>query len=98
VRNVGYKICQKEKSLRSLCVPLLLVEAVFVPTAIALDGEKLYQLCSRFPLNSQCQGYETPISLDNRLGKTGDCIFKNNDVENRGLCKITVNEAGITIY
>ncbi|MBD2517601.1 hypothetical protein H6G93_22005 [Nostoc sp. FACHB-973] len=79
-------------------LPLLLVEAVFVPAAIALDGEKLYQLCSRFPLNSQCQGYETPISLGNRSGKTGNCIFKKNEVENRGLCKITVNETGITIY
>ncbi len=92
------KTMPKGKIAAIACLPLLLVEAVFVPAAIALDGEKLYHLCSHFPLNSQCKGYETPISLDDRLGKTGDCIFKNNEVENRGLCKITVNEAGITIY
>ncbi|MFN6538698.1 MAG: hypothetical protein RM021_020430 [Nostoc sp. EkiNYC01] len=92
------KAMPKGKIGAIVCVPLLLVEAVFVPAAIALDGEKLYQLCSRFPLNSQCQGYETPISLGNHSGKTGNCIFKKNEVENRGLCKITVNETGITIY
>ncbi|MEH2161180.1 MAG: hypothetical protein V7K38_09050 [Nostoc sp.] len=92
------KTMPKGKIAAISCVPLLLVEAVFIPAAIALDGEKLYHLCSHFPLNSQCKGYEAPISLSDRLGKTGDCIFKNNEVENRGLCKITVNETGITIY
>ncbi|BAZ83179.1 MAG: hypothetical protein ACKO9I_23985 [Sphaerospermopsis kisseleviana] len=89
---------QKSKFLGIVFIPLLLVEAVFVPTAHGLDARKLYQLCSRFPLNSQCQGYETPIALDDRAGKIGDCIFKNNEVESRGLCKITVNGTGITIY
>jgi hypothetical protein len=88
----------KSKALGIVCIPLLLVEAVFIPAAHALDGKKLYQLCSRFPLNSQCQGYETPVALDDRTGKMGDCIFKNNEVESRGLCKITVNDTGITIY
>jgi hypothetical protein len=57
------KTMPKGKIAAILCVPLLLVEAVFVPAAIALDGKKLYQLCSRFPLNYQCQGYQTPISF-----------------------------------
>jgi hypothetical protein len=92
------KTMPKGKIAALACLPLLLVEAVFVPAAIALDGKKLYQLCSRFPLNSQCQGYEAPISLSDRSGKIGDCIFKNNEVEKRGLCKITVNETGLTIY
>lgn len=82
----------------SVCFPVLLIEAFFMPAAIALDEEKLYYLCSRFPLNSQCQGYEVPVSLENRSGKKGECIFKNNETENRGLCKINVNETGVTIY
>ncbi|MFM7407675.1 MAG: hypothetical protein ACKO3K_13710 [Cuspidothrix sp.] len=89
---------QTSKFLGIVFIPLLVVEAVFIPAAHALDAKKLYQLCSRFPLNSQCQGYETPIALDDRPGKIGDCIFKNNEVESRGLCKITVNDTGITIY
>ncbi len=79
-------------------IPLLLFESLFIPAARALDGQQLYQLCSSFPLNSQCKGYEAPIPLDNRSGKKGDCIFKNNEVEKRGICKINVNETGITIY
>ncbi len=92
------KTMPKGKVAMSLCIPLLLVEGVFAPSAHALDSEKLYQLCSRFPLNSQCKDYQVPIALDNRAGKTGDCIFKNNEVESRGNCKIVVNDAGITIY
>ncbi|MCM0590283.1 MAG: hypothetical protein KA716_08495 [Gloeotrichia echinulata DEX184] len=92
------KTMPKGKVAMSLCIPLLLVEGVFAPSAHALDGEKLYQLCSRFPLNSQCKDYQVPVALDNRAGKTGDCIFKNNEVEIRGNCKIVVNDAGITIY
>lgn len=80
------------------CFPLLLSETVFIPTATALDGKELYQLCSSFPLNSQCKDYEAPVPLDNRSGKKADCVFKNNEKEKRGACKINVSETGITIY
>ncbi|AFY42520.1 hypothetical protein Nos7107_1889 [Nostoc sp. PCC 7107] len=77
---------------------LLLFESVFIAPVNALNAKELYQLCSSFPLNSRCQGYEAPISLDNRSGKKGDCILKKHDLEKRGNCKINVNETGITVY
>jgi hypothetical protein len=80
------------------CFPLLFVQIILPPTASALDAEELYRLCSSSPFNSQCKGYETPVSLENRPGKAGSCIFKNNQVENRGTCKIAVNETSIIIY
>ncbi|MBU7581898.1 MAG: hypothetical protein KAF91_03135 [Nostoc sp. TH1S01] len=92
------KTMPKDIILAIACFPLLLSETVFIPTASALDGKELYQLCSSFPLNSQCKDYEVPIPLDNRSGKKADCIFKNNEKETRGICKIDVTEKGITIY
>lgn len=86
------------KGVAMACIPLLLVEIVVIPSTYALEEIDLYQLCSSFPLNSKCKGYEAPIPLDKREGKTGDCTLKNNEGESRGICKIAVNEAGITIY
>ena len=63
-----------------------------------LVGEDLYQLCSSFPLNSQCKGYEIPVALDDRPGMAGGCLFLVNQVEKRGDCKIAVNDAEIVVY
>ena len=63
-----------------------------------LIGEDLYQLCSSFPLNSQCKGYEIPVALDDRPGMGGGCLFLVNQVEKRGDCKIAVNDTEIVVY
>ena len=63
-----------------------------------LVGEDLYQLCSSFPLNSQCKGYEIPVALDDRPGMAGGCLFLVNQVEKKGDCKIAVSDAEIVIY
>ncbi|MBD2487345.1 MULTISPECIES: hypothetical protein [Nostocales] len=88
----------KRKMAAGVLFPLLLLESVFIAPVNALNAKKLYQLCSSFPLNSRCQGYEVPISLDDRSGKKGDCILNKNDLEKRGNCKVNVNEIGVTIY
>ncbi|WP_190673448.1 hypothetical protein [Nostoc sp. FACHB-190] len=92
------KAMSKRKMAAGVLFPLLLLESVFIAPVNALNAKKLYQLCSSFPLNSRCQGYEVPISLDDRSGKKGDCILNKNDLEKRGNCKVNVNEIGVTIY
>ena len=63
-----------------------------------LASEDLYQLCSSFPFNSQCKGYEIPVALDDRPGMAGGCLFLVNQVEKRGDCKIVVSDAEILVY
>ena len=63
-----------------------------------LVGEDLYQLCSSFPLNSQCKGYEIPVALDDRPGMGGSCLFLVSQVEKKGDCKVVVNDTEIVIY
>ena len=45
-----------------------------IPT-FADDSEDLFQLCSKFPFNSRCEGYDAPIPLDNRLGEEAKCLL-----------------------
>jgi hypothetical protein len=62
-------------------------------------GEDLYQLCSSFPYNSQCKGYEIPIALADRPGQIGRCLFKKEEEQEQGGdCKVVAEESEITIY
>ncbi len=63
-----------------------------------LIGEDLYQLCSSFPFNSQCKGYEIPVALDDRPGIAGFCLFLVNQVEKKGDCKVVASDNEILIY
>jgi hypothetical protein len=82
-------------------VPLsiaILMAAAPVMAEKPLIGEDLYQLCSSFPHNSQCNGYEIPIALADRPGQTGHCLFKEEEKEQGGDCKVVAEESEITIY
>lgn len=61
-------------------------------------GEDLYELCSSFPHNSQCNGYEIPIALADRPGQIGRCVFKEEEKEQGADCKVVAEESEITIY
>ena len=64
--------------------------------ALADDQEDLFHLCSRFPLNSQCEGYEAPIPLDDRLGEEANCLLSGaEDAED---CKLLLGEDNLTVY
>ncbi|MEL6780151.1 MAG: hypothetical protein AAFO06_23205 [Cyanobacteria bacterium J06597_16] len=63
--------------------------------ALALDDD-LFQLCSSFPYNSQCEGYEVPIPLDNRDGEAAKCLLSGAD-EAVG-CKVLLGEDTLTAY
>ena len=62
----------------------------------AQDGNELYNLCSRFPLNSKCKGYEAPISLKDRLGIEAKCLISSQEEVEE--CKINLTEESVTFY
>lgn len=82
----------------SLSIAILMAAApVMAEAGKPPIGEDLYQLCSSFPHNSQCNGYEIPIALADRPGQIGHCLFKE-EKEQGGDCKVVAEESEITIY
>ena len=47
---------------------------------LAQPEVELYSLCSKFPLNSRCEGYEIPVSLKQRSGHKGACNLVNTQL------------------
>jgi Pentapeptide repeats (8 copies) len=81
-----------------LLTPLLLVGSTEVRAEEA-NLRELYELCSRFPLNSRCQGLDIPVPLDERLGENATCVFEFHQAEERnGTCKIAVTDGTLTVY
>lgn len=69
------------------------------PLARASDTQvELYNLCSKFPLNSRCEGYDVPVPLENRQGSEGECSFVFGESDRAEACKFTVDEEKITLY
>ncbi len=59
----------------------------------------LHSLCSRFPLNSRCEGYEAPVSLQQRQGSPAACILNELEEANySGDCKVSFTQDTLTIY
>jgi hypothetical protein len=79
-------------------LPLMLVELAIVSPARAMDSEDLYRLCSSFPYNSQCNGYEAPIALAQRDGQAAGCLIKTATAEIKAACKIQIAADTITLY
>lgn len=74
-----------------------LVVSLSVP-ATAEDEVDIHTLCSKFPLNSRCQGYQIPVPLDERSGDLGECSLKTGETTKDGDCKVLLAEQKITIY
>ncbi|WP_299485471.1 hypothetical protein [Acaryochloris sp. IP29b_bin.137] len=66
------------------------------PLALAREQDDLYQLCSRFPLNSRCDGYKVPISLKTREGEKAKCLL--NGAEKAKACKVVLTENALSAY
>lgn len=78
---------------------ILIASGVFFAPYYALGRDiDLYTLCSKFPLNSRCEGYEFPISLDDRPGDKGDCEFTVGSTTHEEDCKFTLSDEGVTVY
>ena len=63
---------------------------------LANSQEDLFQLCSRFPLNSQCEGYDVPIPLDNRRGEEAKCLLSG--AEDAAACRLLLGEELLSVY
>lgn len=64
--------------------------------ALANEQQELFELCSSFPANSRCEGYEFPISLDDRQGDEVNCLASGDEEATR--CKILIGEEMLTVY
>lgn len=75
----------------------------FLPIAVSaqsqeMSTQELYELCSRFPQNSRCEGYEAPISLDRRIGTDARCFVGWASQGQGGRCKIQITETALNVY
>ena len=60
----------------------------------------LYSLCSKFPYNSLCQGFdvEQPVSLQDRPGEEARCSFISVKINQFSRCKVNATENGLALY
>ncbi|NJP08527.1 MAG: hypothetical protein HC866_02845 [Leptolyngbyaceae cyanobacterium RU_5_1] len=78
---------------------LLTVLVGFTPAyAQQLSEDDRYELCSKSPSDSQCKGYQVPVSLDDRPGEAGSCVLTTNTIETETVCKLIVNEKKVVAY
>jgi hypothetical protein len=61
---------RQSRLVATFFVPMLALEMAAPMLVSAMDNEDLYRLCSAFPFNSQCKGYEAPVPLSQRSSKT----------------------------
>ncbi|NJN87405.1 MAG: pentapeptide repeat-containing protein [Leptolyngbyaceae cyanobacterium SL_7_1] len=74
--------------------------ALISPVYAQSDDElrELYDLCSRFPYNSRCEGLEIPVPLDQRSGVEINCSLELDSLSDSDTCKINVTDTGLTVY
>lgn len=63
-----------------------------------LSLDELYKLCSSFPFNSRCEGFEAPIPLDDREGTQVNCGLDLSQVDASGNCRILLEDNTLVIY
>lgn len=86
-------------------LPLLLAgQGLIAPRADAQGStaqdntDYRFQLCSRFPHNSQCQGYTAPIPLKDRAGLEGKCNWQAAGIAQGGECRVATYQEGLIVY
>lgn len=86
-------------NLKLAAVVFLIPFALSTPT-VAQNGDlrELYNLCSRFPFNSRCEGLNIPIPLDERNGEVAGCVLNDGQTVQSSPCKLVANDSGLTAY
>lgn len=79
-------------------VPLSTILLGSYTPAEASEEVDRYTLCSKFPLNSRCEGYEAPVSLKQRSGDEGLCSLIYSEIDLSGKCKVVITDDKITAY
>ncbi|MEL6938304.1 MAG: hypothetical protein AAFO84_03830 [Cyanobacteria bacterium J06598_1] len=70
----------------------------FAQPGLALSEEEKFTLCSNYPHNSQCEGYDTPIPLSRREGEVGLCALNAAGVSVADVCKVGLSDTGLLAY
>lgn len=85
-----------------LFAPLLIFASLFFASPNYAEPEmnirELYNLCSKFPLNSRCQGRNLPILLADRTGDEATCELLLSKDRKLEPCKVVTNNEGLTVY
>jgi len=111
-RNVRHKTRTYNSAAQSIsfCVAkvgcaIAIGASSWLPTAVpalsqaeTLSADQLFQLCSRYPYNTQCEGYEAPVSLNQREGDIGICAINTDGVAIADQCKIKTTDTQIAVY
>ena len=69
-----------------------------VQPGLALSEEELYELCSKYPYNAQCEGYDIPIPLSRRDGEEGLCAVNTQTVALTDRCKVLLGDESLIVY
>lgn len=69
-----------------------------IQPGLALSEDELYKFCSKYPNNTQCEGYDIPIPLSRRSGEEGACALNMQSVSLADRCKVLVGEESLTVY
>ena len=90
------------KLTKVIALPILLCMQFVTVSEVVRAGENddLQSFCSKFPLNSKCEGYEatttSTISLDNRSGQKAKCLFSGEEKGKK--CKIDLTSDQVKVY
>ena len=80
----------------------LLAFSIFLSSPFMLTTEfvkaevNLFSLCSKFPHNSKCTGYEAPVSLKSRLGDKAQCFLSSQEKPED--CKVNITDKALIFY
>ncbi|MEO0866953.1 MAG: hypothetical protein AAFY17_00630 [Cyanobacteria bacterium J06642_11] len=86
--------------MKRMAVPFVLAMGVGAATASAeeLSLDELYKLCSAFPFNSRCEGFELPVPLDQRNGTQVNCGLDLSQVDPSGNCRMRIDGTSLIVY
>lgn len=82
---------------KQLLTAVIITVSLFSNSSLVQGSETdIYNLCSKFPLNSKCKGYEAPIPLKSRPGNKAQCLFSSQEKPEK--CKVNITDELITFY
>ncbi len=87
-------------TIASLFCPGSIAKAETVVTVGKGRETDLYSICSKFPYNSLCKGFdvEQPVALQERPGEEARCSFISLNIEQFSRCKVNATENGLALY
>ncbi|MBD2459441.1 pentapeptide repeat-containing protein [Oscillatoria sp. FACHB-1407] len=77
-----------------LSLPIFLASPVYAQEV----NQELYELCSRFPFNSRCEGVSVPIPLERRSGTRIICSLELNSPAESEQCRLAIADNNLTLY